>query len=78
MGNLFCVNKNTGKIVWSKDLTADFGGILPLHGHSEAPLLDGDKIFWTPGGKTHNVVALNRFTGKTPVVKQRLWRNISI
>ncbi len=69
MGNLFCVNKNTGKIVWSKDLTSDFGGILPLHGHSEAPLLDGDKIFWTPGGKTHNVVAMNRFTGKI------LWSN---
>ena len=64
MGNLFCVNKNTGKIVWSKDLASDFAGILPLHGHSEAPLLDGDKIFWTPGGKEHNVVALNRFTGK--------------
>lgn len=64
MGNLFCVNKNTGKIVWSKDFATDFGGILPLHGHSESPLLDGDKIFWTPGGKQHNVVALNRFTGK--------------
>jgi outer membrane protein assembly factor BamB len=64
MGNLFCVNKNTGKIIWTKDLASDFGGILPLHGHSEAPLLDGDKIFWTPGGKDHNVVALNRFTGK--------------
>lgn len=64
MGNLFCIEKNTGKTVWSKDLARDFQGILPLHGHSEAPLIDGNKIFWTPGGKTHNVVALDRFTGK--------------
>lgn len=64
VGNLFCVNKNTGKLVWSKDLAKDFGGVLPLHGHSEAPVIDGNKIFWTPGGKQHNVVALDRFTGK--------------
>ena len=64
MGNLYCINRNSGKIIWSKDLTADFGGVLPLHGHSEAPLIQGDRIFWTPGGKAYNVIALNRFNGK--------------
>jgi outer membrane protein assembly factor BamB len=63
-GNLYCVRKNNGKLVWSKDLVKDFNGVLPMHGYSEAPLIDGDKIFWTPGGKENNVVALNRFTGK--------------
>jgi outer membrane protein assembly factor BamB len=64
MGNLFCINRNTGKIIWSKHLEEDFRGVLPLHGHSESPLIDGNKIFWTAGGKVHNVVALDRFTGK--------------
>jgi outer membrane protein assembly factor BamB len=64
MGNLYCIEKNNGKIVWSKDFVSDLGGILPLHGYSEAALIDGEKIFWTPGGKVNNVVALNRFTGK--------------
>jgi len=64
MGNLFCVNRKNGKIVWSKDLKNDFDGVIPLHGYSEAALIDGDKVFWTPGGKVHNVVALNRFNGK--------------
>ena len=64
MGNLHCVNRKDGKILWSKDLEDDFGGVAPLHGYSEAALIDGDKIFWTPGGKVHNVVALNRFNGK--------------
>jgi outer membrane protein assembly factor BamB len=63
MGNLYCVNRTDGKVVWSKELKADFDGLLPLHGYSEAALIDGDKVFWTPGGKVNNVVALNRFTG---------------
>jgi len=63
MGNLYCLNRKTGKLVWSKEFSKDFDGVLPLHGFSEAPLIDGDKIFWTPGGKVYNVVALNRFNG---------------
>jgi outer membrane protein assembly factor BamB len=64
LGNLFCVNRENGKIVWSKDLAADFNGALPLHGHSESALIEGEKVFWTTGGKDNNVVALNRFNGK--------------
>ncbi|HUX59046.1 MAG TPA: PQQ-binding-like beta-propeller repeat protein [Bacteroidales bacterium] len=64
MGNLYCLERDNGKLVWSKDLIDDFHGALPLHGHSEAPLIDGEKIFWNTGGRENNVVALNRFTGK--------------
>jgi outer membrane protein assembly factor BamB len=64
LGNLFCVNRSNGKIVWSKDLVADFNGVLPLHGHSESALIQGEKIFWTAGGRDFNVVALNRFNGR--------------
>jgi outer membrane protein assembly factor BamB len=64
LGNLFCVNRADGKIIWKKDLIADFNGALPLHGHSESPVVDGEKIFWTTGGKDYNIVALNRFTGR--------------
>jgi outer membrane protein assembly factor BamB len=64
MGNLYCLDKENGKIKWSKDFIKDLKGTLPLHGYSEAALIDGDKVFWTPGGKEYNVIALNRFTGK--------------
>lgn len=64
LGNLFCINRSDGKVVWSKDLVKDFDGVLPMHGHSESALIDGNKVFWTTGGKENNVVALNRFTGK--------------
>lgn len=63
-GNLTCLDRSNGKIIWSKDLITDFSGVLPLHGHSESPLIYGNKVFWTPGGREYNVVALNRLTGK--------------
>lgn len=64
MGNLFCIDVDAQKIIWSKDFDKDFEGILPRFGHSESILTDGDKVFFTPGGKVHNVVALNRFDGE--------------
>ncbi len=69
MGNLSCIRKEDGTLVWSRNFIDDFQGIYPLHGHTEAPVVDGDKVFWTPGGKEHNVVALNRFSG------EMIWSN---
>lgn len=65
MGDLVCLQRETGKIVWSRNLVSDFGAVFPMHGFSEAPVVDGNKIFCTPGGPEHNVVALDRFTGET-------------
>ncbi|HYQ57916.1 MAG TPA: PQQ-binding-like beta-propeller repeat protein [Draconibacterium sp.] len=64
MGNLYCLSRSTGALVWEKDFVKDFNGVYPRFGHSEAPVIDAEKVFWTPGGKEHNVVALNRFTGE--------------
>jgi outer membrane protein assembly factor BamB len=69
MGNLYCVNSVDGSLVWSKDFKDDFQGVYPLHGHSEAPNIWHDRVFWTPGGPVHNVVALDRFSGEL------LWSN---
>jgi outer membrane protein assembly factor BamB len=63
-GNLSCFDSESGDKKWSADLQKDFNGALTMHGHSEAPAFDGDKVFLTPGGKEHNVVALNRFDGR--------------
>src|SRR5512133_3572525 len=63
-GNVYCFDKQTGKALWNKDLINDFHGQPILHGHAEAILLDGNKLFFVPGGKDTNVVAMDRFTGK--------------
>lgn len=64
MGDLYCVNRANGSIIWSRDFTEDFQGVFPLHGHSEAPVISGDRVFWTPGGEVYNVVALDRMNGE--------------
>lgn len=69
MGNLYCIDIEEHNVLWSKDFEKDFDGILPRFGHSESILTDGDKLFFTPGGKVHNVVALNRFSG------EMIWTN---
>jgi len=60
MGDLYCVNRADGSMVWSKKFTEDFQGVYPLHGHSEAAVISGNRVCWTPGGPTDNGVALNR------------------
>lgn len=64
LGNLTCFDAKTGTKKWVIERQKDLHGKPTLHGHSESPLVDGDKVFVTPGGKDTNVVALNRFTGK--------------
>lgn len=64
LGKLSCLEANTGKTKWSKNLFSDFDGENIKWGITETLVIDGDKIFCTPGGKVNNVIALNRFTGE--------------
>ena len=64
MGNLFCVEKASGTIKWSKDFVKDFNGGFPMFGLSEAPAVHAGKVFFTVGGADTNVVAMDRFTGE--------------
>jgi outer membrane protein assembly factor BamB len=50
--------------VWFVDFFRDLKADSIQFGFSESPLIHGDKIICTPGGKENNVVALNRFTGE--------------
>ncbi len=64
-GDLICVEAATGKEVWKKSLTKDFGGGTPQWGYAESPLVEGDVVMCTPGGKGGAIVALNKKTGAT-------------
>jgi outer membrane protein assembly factor BamB len=50
-GDLVCLNADTGSQVWAVNLVRDFGGSVPTWGYSESPLVDGDKVVVTPGGR---------------------------
>ena len=64
-GKLTCLDLKSGKLVWAKDFVSQLGGTNITWGYTESLVIDGDKIFCTPGGKTNNVMALNRLTGET-------------
>jgi len=63
-GDLICADADTGKIVWQKNLVRDFGGKNPDWKYSESPLVDGEKLLCTPGGRDAVMVALNKKTGE--------------
>jgi outer membrane protein assembly factor BamB len=64
-GELACLESASGKMVWQKNLTSkEFGGRRPGWGYSESPLVDGDKLIVTPGGKDATLAALNKKTGE--------------
>ena len=68
-GDLIAVKAADGKEVWRKDLVKDFGGQMPHWHYAESPLVDGQQVVVTPGGKAGAVVALNKSDGK------QLWRS---
>lgn len=64
-GVIYCLEEKTGRQVWAVDALKTFDAENIQWGMAESLLIDGDQIICTPGGKEHNVVSLNRFTGKT-------------
>jgi outer membrane protein assembly factor BamB len=63
--DLICMKVADGKEVWRKSLVKDFKGRAGGWGYSESPLIDGEKLLCTPGGKDATLVALNKKTGDT-------------
>ncbi len=64
IGNLACLKADDGSPVWTVDIMKTFGGRNIMWGLAESPLVIGDNIICTPGGKETSMVALNRKTGK--------------
>jgi outer membrane protein assembly factor BamB len=62
-GDLACLETASGKEKWRKNLRTDFGGTPGWWAYSESPLIDGDVLVCTPGGKKATLVALNKKTG---------------
>jgi outer membrane protein assembly factor BamB len=60
-GRLLCLEE--GRVIWSKNLPADFGAEVPKWGYANSPLVLGDHLLLDVGGKGSSAVALNKLTG---------------
>ncbi len=63
-GQIVCMNLTDGKQIWTKSLS-DYNAKNLRFGVTESLVVDGDIVYYTPGGKIMNVLALDRYTGKT-------------
>jgi outer membrane protein assembly factor BamB len=71
MGDLYCVDADTGKVIWSKELLKEYPFTVPQWGFSGHPLLDGDRLICLVGGQGSTAVAFHKDTGK------EIWKNLS-
>ncbi len=63
-GKLICRKAESGDFIWTIDILKDFKAPNIKWGVTENLLIDGNKLFCTPGGPEASVVALDRKTGK--------------
>ncbi len=64
-GIMVCFDAKTGEKIWQIDTLAKFDGKNIRWGMSGSPLIDGRKVYCTPGGKKGTIVALDKMTGET-------------
>lgn len=64
-GDFVCLEVATGREVWRKNFARDFDGrMMTNFGYSESPLVDGNNVVCTPGGRKATFAAFNKKTGE--------------
>ncbi len=64
-GDLACLKAADGTSIWQRNILKDFGGRNIQWQLSESPLVDGNYVIVTPGGRGAGMVALDKMTGST-------------
>jgi outer membrane protein assembly factor BamB len=64
-GDLACLKLADGTPVWQVNLPRDMKGRNIYWLYSESPLINGNHVIVTPGGRDATVVAIDKMTGKT-------------
>lgn len=67
-GDLACLRARDGSAVWRKNILKEYDGENPIWLISESPLVDGNRLVVSPGGRGAGIVALDKMTGA------ELWR----
>lgn len=62
-GDLACLRLRDGSPIWRKNILKEFGGENPNWMISESPLIDGNRVIVSPGGRNAGIVALDKMTG---------------
>jgi len=71
-GDLASLRVQDGGIVWQRNILQEFGGRNIDWLISESPLIDGNNVIISPGGRSAGMAALDKSTGKTVWVSKEL------
>ena len=64
-GHLHCLDANTGKLIWAKNLMTENKAEIPYWGVSASPFIYKNTVILTPGGENDDaIVALDKESGK--------------
>jgi len=69
MGQVNCINKETGEIRWTVDVDDKFDVEYHRWGNSETPLIVDNMIIASPAGNQTSIVALDKMTG------EKIWQS---
>jgi len=71
-GDIACIDGTTGKIIWSYKASEVNKGTYGRWGIAESVLLDGNKLYFSPGGPETMTIAINKETGDL------IWKSASL
>ena len=71
-GDLAALRAQDGSVLWQRNILRDFGARNISWLISESPLIDGNNVIVTPGGRNAGMAALDKTTGKTVWVAKEL------
>lgn len=71
-GDLACVDGSTGKIIWTYKGSELNKGTYGMWGIAESLLIDGNKIYFSPGGPETTTIALDKTNGNV------IWKSVSL
>lgn len=63
-GHLFCLEAASGKLVWARELTRDFGGRVPVYGYCCSPLVYRHLLLVEVNAPGASHVGLDKYTGE--------------
>lgn len=72
LGDIACFDGSTGKQIWSYKASELNKGTFGSWGIAESLLLDGDKLYFSPGGPETMTIALNKTNGAV------VWKSASL
>ena len=72
-GDLFCLDVETGAVLWERHYIAEFDSFVPTWGVASSPIVDGDRLISVVGAEPGGVVvAFDKRTG------EEVWRALDV